>query len=130
RPLRSSLDLHVQGIPVGVFSSRSLVRAHQRGRGDLVSAAKPLSYTALQSRGRARPLPPLRSPAMQRLLSRAWWMLAIQGAAALLFGILALAWPGATILLLIGLFAAYAIIQGVIGIAGALQNRDEPGWWL
>ena len=67
---------------------------------------------------------------MRQVLSRAWWMLALHGAAALLFGILALAWPGATLVLLVALFAAYAIVSGIAGLIGALQNRSQRGWWL
>jgi uncharacterized membrane protein HdeD (DUF308 family) len=67
---------------------------------------------------------------MRQVLSRAWWMLALHGAAALLFGILALAWPGVTLIFLVALFAAYIIVSGIAGLVGALQNRSQPGWWL
>lgn len=67
---------------------------------------------------------------MGRLLSGSWWMLVLRGIAALAFGILALVWPGATLIFLVALFAAYAIISGAVALAGALKNRDERGWWL
>ena len=54
----------------------------------------------------------------------------MRGAAALVFGVLALAWPGVTLLLLVALFAAYAFVSGVATLAGALRNRSERGWWL
>ena len=58
-------------------------------------------------------------------------MLALQGAAALLFGILALLWPGATLLVLVALFAAYALISGGAAIVAAIRHRNEDrGWWL
>jgi uncharacterized membrane protein HdeD (DUF308 family) len=68
---------------------------------------------------------------MDQLLSKSWWVLALRGAAALLFGILALIWPGITLLVLVSLFAAFALIAGAVSIAGALRNRTmDRGWWL
>jgi uncharacterized membrane protein HdeD (DUF308 family) len=67
---------------------------------------------------------------MRKALSGSWWWLVIRGLAAIAFGVLAFAWPGATLLFLIALFAAYAIITGGVGIVGALNNRDDRGWWL
>ena len=67
---------------------------------------------------------------MRQLLARSWWMLALQGAAAVMFGVLALAWPAVTLLFVVALFAAYAILSGGAAIVSALQNRVERGWWL
>jgi uncharacterized membrane protein HdeD (DUF308 family) len=68
---------------------------------------------------------------MDQLLLRSWWMLALRGTAALLFGILALIWPGMTLLVLVALFAAYALISGGVSIVAAVRNRNsDTGWWL
>jgi uncharacterized membrane protein HdeD (DUF308 family) len=68
---------------------------------------------------------------MNRLLSQAWWMLALRGVIALLFGILAFLWPGLTLLWLVTLFAFYALISGAVSIAGAVKNRgSDREWWL
>lgn len=68
---------------------------------------------------------------MDELLARSWWMLGLRGAIALLFGILALLWPGLTLLWLVALFAAYALISGVVSIIAAVQNRrSDREWWL
>ena len=68
---------------------------------------------------------------MKELLMRSWWMLALRGAIAILFGILALLWPGLTLLFLVAMFAAFAVLSGAVAIAGAVKNRDsDKGWWL
>jgi len=68
---------------------------------------------------------------MDELLSKSWWMLALRGAVALIFGILTLAWPGITLHVLAELFAAFALLAGVSVLAGALRHRTtDRGWWL
>jgi uncharacterized membrane protein HdeD (DUF308 family) len=68
---------------------------------------------------------------MDELLGRAWWMLALRGAAGILFGLLALCWPGFTLLLFVAMFAAYAFIGGVAAISAAIRNRSiRTDWWL
>jgi uncharacterized membrane protein HdeD (DUF308 family) len=67
---------------------------------------------------------------MKQVLAQSWWVLALRGACALIFGVLALAWPGVTLLLLVALFAAYAIISGVAALVGSLRTRNQRGWWL
>jgi len=68
---------------------------------------------------------------MDQLLLRSWWMLALRGAAALLFGVLALVWPGMTLLVLVALFAVYALVSGGAAVLAALRNRNsDKGWWL
>jgi uncharacterized membrane protein HdeD (DUF308 family) len=68
---------------------------------------------------------------MESLLRRSWWMLALRGVAAILFGAFALAWPGATLLALVALFAAFAIVSGASSIAAAIRHRQaDHGWWM
>lgn len=58
-------------------------------------------------------------------------MFAWRGALALLFGVLAILWPGLTLLWLVALFAAYAILGGGVAIVGAVRHRQaNRSWWL
>lgn len=64
-------------------------------------------------------------------LSRNWWMFALRGVIAVLFGVLAAAWPGLTLLWLVALFAAFALLGGGASLFGAFHNRrSDPQWWL
>jgi uncharacterized membrane protein HdeD (DUF308 family) len=59
------------------------------------------------------------------------WMLMLRGAIAIAFGVLAVLWPGLTLLVLVGLFAAYAVLGGVVSIAAAIRIRHvDRKWWL
>lgn len=58
-------------------------------------------------------------------------MLLLRGIVAILFGILAAAWPGLTLIWLVALFAVYAIVLGVVSVAGAIRvRRSDSSWWL
>jgi len=49
----------------------------------------------------------------------------------LAFGILAAMWPGLTLMWLIALFAAYALLSGFASIAAGIENRkSHSDWWL
>jgi uncharacterized membrane protein HdeD (DUF308 family) len=64
-------------------------------------------------------------------LSRNWWLLALRGLAAIVFGILAFVWPEATITALVMLFGAYALVEGVLAAAMALTNVvGRRRWWV
>jgi uncharacterized membrane protein HdeD (DUF308 family) len=67
---------------------------------------------------------------MERLLAVSWWVLALQGAGALVFGVLAVAWPGTTLLVLVALYSAYALVTGAGTTVAAVKNRADKGWWL
>jgi uncharacterized membrane protein HdeD (DUF308 family) len=56
------------------------------------------------------------------LLADTWWLVALRGVAAVLFGILALVWPGITLLTLVFLYGAYAIINGVLELVQAFAR--------
>jgi uncharacterized membrane protein HdeD (DUF308 family) len=67
---------------------------------------------------------------MRQLFASSWWILVLRGIAAILFGVLALAWPGITLLVIVALFAAYVLVTGMVALVGAIRNRDQRGWWL
>jgi uncharacterized membrane protein HdeD (DUF308 family) len=68
---------------------------------------------------------------MATLLKRAWWALLLQGLAGVLFGVVALIWPGLTLATLVLLFGAYALVGGVFGVVGSVVHRKEhEDWWL
>jgi uncharacterized membrane protein HdeD (DUF308 family) len=63
------------------------------------------------------------------ILARNWGWVALRGAAALLFGLLALFNPGITLAALVLLFGAYALIDGAFTVFSAIAHRrDEPHW--
>jgi uncharacterized membrane protein HdeD (DUF308 family) len=64
-------------------------------------------------------------------LSRNWWMLALRGVAAIIFGIAVILAPGIALQVLITFWAVYTIIDGVFTIGTAFQNRQgNPRWWV
>ena len=50
---------------------------------------------------------------MLGLVTRDWWVFAIRGIAALVFGVLAFIWPETTLTVLVFLFGAYVFVDGV-----------------
>lgn len=65
-------------------------------------------------------------------LARNWWALAIRGGAGIIVGVLAFVLPGVTLVTLILLFGAYAIVDGIFNLIAALRGRtgEQPRWWL
>jgi uncharacterized membrane protein HdeD (DUF308 family) len=57
-------------------------------------------------------------------------ILLMRGAVGVTFGLLALAWPGLTILTLIGIFAGYALLDGIITLwLGLTSTPTEQRPW-
>lgn len=68
---------------------------------------------------------------MESLLKRTWWALLIGGIASVLFGVMALIWPGVTLVVLALFFAASVFVDGVVMALGAIRNRTGAShWWL
>ena len=63
---------------------------------------------------------------------RAWWLVALRGVAAVVFGVLAFIWPGVTILALVILWGAYALADGILALISAfhVRERGKPMWAL
>lgn len=72
-----------------------------------------------------------RMEAMSGVLAENWWAIALRGVFAILFGIIAFAAPGATILSLVLLFSAYMLVDGVFAIVAAVRAaRQHERWGL
>jgi len=60
-------------------------------------------------------------------MPRHWWVVALRGLAAIVFGILAFVWPGVTLSVLVLLFGAYAIVDGVLALYAAVRSGAGGG---
>ena len=67
---------------------------------------------------------------MSGAVARNWWMWLIRGVVAILFGILALRWPGDTLVVIGLLFGAYALVDSVFAILATIRAVEEhQRWW-
>ena len=62
---------------------------------------------------------------MAVVLVRNWWALALRGALAVLFGVVAFVMPGLTLAVLIALFGAYALIDGILAIVAGVKAAEH-----
>jgi uncharacterized membrane protein HdeD (DUF308 family) len=102
-------------------------------------ATPPPSGTGVPSRGARVYSPknflagdPVRQEAMSAVLAQNWWLMALRGVFAVLFGLIALFAPGAALLSLALLFSAYMLVDGALGIAASVRaaQRNERWGWL
>lgn len=61
--------------------------------------------------------------------AKAWWVCGLRGLIAISLGVLALMWPGITLMGLVALFAAFALATGIVSVAGAVRNRHTSADW-
>jgi uncharacterized membrane protein HdeD (DUF308 family) len=67
---------------------------------------------------------------MNSVLTGRWWTLALRGAAAIAFGVIAFLLPGLTLEIFVLLFAVYAIVDGIFAIlAGMRAAEHSERWW-
>lgn len=69
---------------------------------------------------------------MLRDLKRNWGWIVVRGIAGVLFGVLAFIWPVVTVTVLVLLWGAYALADGVLALLAAVRIRDrgKPFWGL
>src|SRR6476469_5148550 len=68
---------------------------------------------------------------MGTIAAKYWWVILVRGIILVLLGIAMFAWPKATLLVFVVLFAAYLFVDGIMAIfQGFSQRRDgEPSGW-
>jgi len=67
------------------------------------------------------------------IVKRNWWIMALRGLFAVIFGLIALVAPRIALLAFIYVFAAYALVDGGIAVITSIQERellDRWGWVL
>jgi len=67
----------------------------------------------------------IRGSDMLDVLARNWWVPAVRGIAAILFGVIAFIWPGLTLFTLVILFAAYAIVDGASALVALVRGEAD-----
>lgn len=68
---------------------------------------------------------------MLHALAKNWWLILLRGLCAIVFGVLALVWPGVTVMTLVIMYGAFALIDGVLALIAAIKGgAPAPRWWL
>lgn len=63
-------------------------------------------------------------------LASKWWILTIQGIAAILFGIACVFWPGLSLVTFVYLFGLFMLINGVLGMIHSLMSIGKRKAWV
>jgi len=62
--------------------------------------------------------------------ARHWWVLVLRGALAIVFGLVAFFLPGITLAVLVLAFGAYAVVDGIFSLLGAVRPAPGESRWL
>jgi uncharacterized membrane protein HdeD (DUF308 family) len=64
------------------------------------------------------------------ILAHNWWLLLLRGILALIFGLLCVAYPGVTLIVMTMMFGAYALLDGIFALASSITLAPgRPQWW-
>jgi len=63
---------------------------------------------------------------MLEAMTRNWGAVALRGVIAVLFGVIAIVWPGPTVAVLVILLGAFALVEGVANFVAGVRGRE--GW--
>jgi uncharacterized membrane protein HdeD (DUF308 family) len=73
----------------------------------------------------------VQSDSAARTLVQNWWLFTLRGILGIIFGCIALIFPGPTMLSLVIVFSAYMLVDGVAGIISAVRAiRKKDRWGL
>lgn len=70
--------------------------------------------------GRGSQMRSVQSPVLREGVG-SWWALLVRGILAVLFGLAALIWPGLTLFVLIVIYGAYALVDGVFAVVAGIR---------
>ncbi len=59
-------------------------------------------------------------------LADRWWAPTVRGGLAIVFGLLAILWPGLVLATMVILFGAFALMDGVVALVGLFTSRGRP----
>lgn len=67
---------------------------------------------------------------MIRELAKYWWLMVLRGVLAIIFAIMAFAWPGITLSFLVVFLGVYFLIDGIFSlIHGFRIRKTDTHWW-
>src|SRR5579875_3558235 len=72
---------------------------------------------------------PAGAQAMIERMAAHWWLPVVRGIFAILFGLVALAWPRETLIVLILIFGAFCFVDGVFAIVTAIRSATQHHRW-
>ena len=68
---------------------------------------------------------------MLQIMARNWWMLLVRGIAAILFGIAVFLIPGLALAVMVLLWGAYVLVDGIFAIVTGIRGRElHSNWWV
>ena len=67
---------------------------------------------------------------MIRAMAEKWWTFVVRGLLAILFGIIAMSYPGLTLILLMLFVGAFWVIEGLLGLFGVMGGEGHKLWGL
>src|ERR1700726_2839851 len=73
--------------------------------------------------------PPDFNLSLNSTLAHNWWVIAARGVLGLIIGLIAFLFPGPTLLSLVGLFAVFLIIDGILAIVAAVRAASKRQRW-
>jgi uncharacterized membrane protein HdeD (DUF308 family) len=59
---------------------------------------------------------------MLNFITREWWVFLVRGIAAIIFGATALVWPGPTLVVLVFMFGAYMLVDGITMLVALIRG--------
>lgn len=68
---------------------------------------------------------------MRQVMVRNWWMLAVRGIAAIVFGIGVMLFPAIALTVLVLMWGVYALADGIFALVSGFQGREtNKNWWV